>query len=175
MSVLKPTFMTVTSDSYKRGMNNNRTDNNNNNINNIAEVNKNNDHHLGEKDQIKTKKLVVNEKKKVFDLGDSMVKHIQGWDMTKKLENKHNVYIRQFAGSKEICMNDYVKPCIRENNPYHIIFHVGTNDIPTSKDPLAIAESIVDLAKSVMTQDRSFTISGVNASFASRPVSHLSR
>ena len=43
-------------------------------------------------------------------------------------------------------MNDYVKPCIRENNPDHIIFHVGTNDIPTSKDPLAIAQSIVDLA-----------------------------
>ena len=58
-------------------MNNNRTDNkNNNNINDITEIDKNNDHHLGEKDQIKTKKLVVNEKKKVFILGDSMVKHI---------------------------------------------------------------------------------------------------
>ena len=143
-----------TSDSYKR------TDNNNN-INEITKANKNNDHHLGEKDQMKTKKLVVNEKKKVFVLGDSMVKHIQGWDITKKLENKHKVYIRQFAGSKIICMNDYVKPCIRENNPDHIIFHVGTNDIPTSKDPLAIAQSIVDLAKSVMNQDRGVTISGI--------------
>ena len=45
-----------TSDSYKRGMSNNRTDNkNNNNINDITKVNKNDDHHLGEKDQIKTK------------------------------------------------------------------------------------------------------------------------
>ena len=58
-------------------------------------------------------------------------------------------------------MNDYVKPCMRENNPDHIIFHVGTNDIPTSKDPVAIAQSIVDLTKSVMTQDRSVTISGI--------------
>ena len=58
-------------------------------------------------------------------------------------------------------MNDYVKLCIRENNPDHIIFHAGTNYIPTSKDPLAIAQSIVDLAKIVMTQDRSFTISGI--------------
>ena len=78
-----------TSDSYKRGMNNNRTINNNN-INNIK-ANKNNDHHLGEKDQIKTKKLVLNEKKKVFVLVDSTFKHIQGWDLTKKLENKHKV------------------------------------------------------------------------------------
>ena len=100
-------------------------------------------------------------RRKFFVLGDNMVKHIQGWDITKKLENKHKVYIRQFAGSKVICMNDYVKPCIRENNPDHIIFHVGTNDIPTSKDPLAIAQSIVDLAKNVMTQDGSVTISGI--------------
>ena len=100
-------------------------------------------------------------RRKFFVLGDNMVKHIQGWDITKKLENKHKVYIRQFAGSKIICMNDYVKPCIRENNPDHIIFHVGTNDIPTSKDPLAIAQSIVDLAKNVMTQDGSVTISGI--------------
>ena len=80
-----------------------------------------------------------------------MIQDIQDWEITKKLENKHKVYIRQFAGSKIICMNVYVKPCIREKNPDHIIFHVGTNDIPTSKDPLAIGQSIVDLAKIVMT------------------------
>ena len=58
-------------------------------------------------------------------------------------------------------MNDYVKPCIGENNPDHIIFHVETNDIATSKDPVAIAQYIVDLSKSVMTQDYSVTISGI--------------
>ena len=71
-------------------MNNNRTDNkNNNNINDITELNKNNDHHLEEKDQMKTKKLVANEKKKVFVLGSFrfvLVKHIQGLDIIKKLE-----------------------------------------------------------------------------------------
>ena len=90
-----------------------------------------------------------------------MVKHIQGWDITKKLKSKHKVYVRQFAGSKVICINDYVKPCMRENNSDHIIFHVGRNDIPTSKDPLAIAQPFVDLAKSVMTQDRCVTVSGI--------------
>ena len=82
-----------TNDSYKRGTDNNRTDNKNNNkINDITRVNKNKDPHLGEKDQIKTKKLVVNEKEKVFVLVDSMVKHIQGWDITKKVENKQSLY-----------------------------------------------------------------------------------
>ena len=90
-----------------------------------------------------------------------MVKHIQDWGITKKLENRHKVYIRQFPGSKVICINNYVKPCIRENNPDYITFHVGTNDIPTSKDPLAIAQSVVDLAKSVITQDHSVAISDI--------------
>ena len=82
-----------TNDSYKRGMNITRTDNkNNNNINNITKINKINYHHLGEKDQIKTKNLIVNEKNKVFALGDSMVNHIQGWDITEKLQNKQNLY-----------------------------------------------------------------------------------
>ena len=47
-------FHNSTSDRYKRGMKNNRTYNNNN-INDITKTNKNNDHHLEEKDQIKTK------------------------------------------------------------------------------------------------------------------------
>ena len=82
-------------DRYIRGMNNNKTDNkNNNNISDVTKVNKNDDHHLGEKDQIKTKKLLVNEKNKVFVLGDSLVKHIQGWDITKKQGNKRSKVIR---------------------------------------------------------------------------------
>ena len=72
-------------------------------------------------------------KRRKFSL-DSMVKHIQVWDITKKLENKHKVYIREFAGSKGICMSDYIKLCICENNANHI-FHVRSNDIPISKDP----------------------------------------
>ena len=82
-------------DRYIRGMNNNKTDNkNNNNISDVTKVNKNDDHHLGEKDQKKTKKLLVNEKNKVFVLGDSLVKHIQGWDITKKQGNKRSKVIR---------------------------------------------------------------------------------
>ena len=59
-------------------------------------------------------------------------------------------------------MKEYVKPwCIRESNPDHVIFQVRTSDIPTSKDPLATVQSIVDLAKNIMTQDRGVTISDI--------------
>ena len=78
-----------------------------------------------------------------------MVKHIQGWEINRKLDYKQNVYVRQFSGAKINCISDYVKPCTRENNPDHIIFHVGTNDIPSTKTPEFIARSILDLAKNV--------------------------
>ena len=44
-----------------------------------------------------------------------------------------------------MCMEDYVKPTLREM-PTHIILHAGTNDVPTKKAPEQIAENIVNLA-----------------------------
>ena len=85
--------------------------------------------------------------KSVFVLGDSMVKHVQGWDITKRTDNKRKIYVRQFSGSKVDFMKDYMKPCIRESNPDHLIFYIGTNDVPSNKKAKSIAESIVSLAK----------------------------
>ena len=62
-----------------------------------------------------------------------MVKHVQGWDITKRIDNKRKVYVRQFSGSKVDCVKDYMKPYIRENNLDHLIFHVETNDAPSEK------------------------------------------
>ena len=78
--------------------------------------------------------------KKVFLLGDCMVKHVQGWHITKRIGNKRKVYVRQFSECKVDCMKDYMKPCMRENNPDHLIFHDGTNDVPSNKKSKFIAE-----------------------------------
>lgn len=40
---------------------------------------------------------------------------------------------------------NHVKPVIREQ-PDHIVFHIGTNDLPSIKSPREIAKSITDLA-----------------------------
>ena len=56
-------------------------------------------------------------------------------------------------------MNDYVEPCIREGHPGHIIFNVGANNLPLEKDPNGIAQSIIRLAKSVVTENRDVTVS----------------
>ena len=54
-----------------------------------------------------------------------MVKHIKGWDLSAKLDNHHSIYLRNFPEAKVRSMKDYTKPCIREENPDHIILHVG--------------------------------------------------
>ena len=53
-------------------------------------------------------------KKKLFILGDSMVKHLQAWDISSKLHNNHKVYVRSFSSAKVKFMMDYSKPCIKE-------------------------------------------------------------
>ena len=103
----------------------------------------------------------TNDIKMVFVLGDSMVKDIQGWDINKRIDNKRKVYERQFSGSKVDSMKDYMKPCIRENNPDHLIFHVGTNDVPSNKRAKSIAESIVSLAKEVKASKADVSISSI--------------
>ena len=112
----------------------------------VHDTNKINDSEKRIKENQTGKAVVHKNMQKVFILGDSIVKHIQGWEITKKLDDKQKVYVRQFSGSKVSCMKDYVKPPIRENNLDHI-FHVGTNDAPSEKTPQVIAQSIVGLVK----------------------------
>ena len=68
--------------------------------------------------------LSVN-KKKIFILSDSMVKHIRGWDISSKLQNKHKVYVCSFLSAKIKSMKYYSKPCFKEDKPDHLILHVG--------------------------------------------------
>ena len=59
------------------------------------------------------------------------------------IKNEHQLCfsVSQFAVSHVNCMNDYVKSCTRESDPGHIIFNVGTNDLPLDKDPNRMAQS----------------------------------
>ena len=125
----------------------------------VDDTNKINDSEKRIKENQTGKAVVNKNKQNVFILGDSIVKHIQGWEITKKLDNKQKVYVRQFSGSKVSCMKDYVKPSILENNPDNILFHVGTNDVPSDKTPQVIAQSVVDLEKTVANDNLQVTVS----------------
>lgn len=75
-------------------------------------------------------------------IGDSMIKNIKGWNMNKSLENDF-VVVKSFSGATTDCMNDYIKPSIKQK-PDRFIVHVGTNDLRSQETPSSIAKSIID-------------------------------
>ena len=79
--------------------------------------------------------------------------------MSKSLDNC-KVNVKDFPGARVRCMQDYVRPTIREN-PDHIILHVGTNDLTTNIPPEKVVESIIDLASSLKSNSSSVAISNI--------------
>ena len=100
-------------------------------------------------------------KKKIYILFYSMVKHLKDWDISANLKQRHSIYVRPFTGTKVRSMKDYAKPCIREDNLDHIILHVGTNESSFESDAGRVRKSIVDLVKSLLSESRKVTISGI--------------
>ena len=95
----------------------------------------------------------------MFILGDSIVKHKNGYDISRQIENCR-VYVKGFPGAKTECMKDYAQPTTREN-PDHILIHVGTNDLPSRRQPDVIAEDIIQLALKLKTNSCDVSISNI--------------
>ena len=85
----------------------------------------------------KSKKLIV-------ILGDSMLKHLNGWEMTKKVKNDWKIFVKHFSDATTNYMEDYMKPSLRKD-PNHIILHVGTNNLILGRTSQDIVISIVKI------------------------------
>ena len=46
--------------------------------------------------------------KSIYILGDSMMKHIEGWKLKESIDKNHNVYVRSFSGAKVKSMWSHV-------------------------------------------------------------------
>ena len=71
------------------------------------------------KDESQTKE------KSVMILGDSMLKHVNGYEISWKFPSKCKVYVRHFPGARTRCLKDYLERPLCEN-PEHFILYVGT-------------------------------------------------
>ena len=83
-------------------------------------------------------------KKLVFIAGDSMIQHVQGWDLS---TNDKHVAVKSFSGARTADMEDYLKPLLRKK-PDEIILHVGTNNI-RDESSRSVAEGIVNLVTQI--------------------------
>ena len=102
---------------------------------------------------------VISEKKNIVILGDSMIKHVNGYEMSEKLENC-KVYVKSFSGTKVRCMKDHMKPSMRKK-PDHTILHVGTNDLNSDRPSDLITKSIVYLAITLKKNSQNVSVSNI--------------
>ena len=69
------------------------------------------------------KNIGKGDQKSIFILGDSIVKKMNGYELQKSIKHTKKVVVRSFSKARIRCMNDHIKPTIREENPNHIILH----------------------------------------------------
>ena len=82
---------------------------------------------------------------------------MKGWKLSKDVNRKHKVYLL----AKIKCMKDYIKHCIRENNPDHVIIHSGTNKLGSERQAEIRDKFIIDVAKSITTNTCAVSISRI--------------
>ena len=107
----------------------------------------------------RTEKTLSGEKY-VFIVGDSVIKHVNGYKIWAKLESC-KVFVRPCHGATWRYLEDHVKPILREN-PDELIFHIGTNDIPFGKGNQDIADAVINLTMFVKTQSCGVSISSIS-------------
>ena len=76
-----------------------------------------------------------------------MLKHLQGWGITKKLNNGLEVYVCSFSFAKVKCLKDYRKQCSRENKSDHTILHVTKSNLSSGENAEMISKSITGISK----------------------------
>ena len=78
--------------------------------------------------------------KQVYIVGDIIVKHASGYDISRKLKT-----LKYLSVPPMVQQLDHVKPVSRDNTD-PIVIHIGNYDVSSNKAPETIAKSILDLA-----------------------------
>ena len=155
----KPNNNNNNNNNNKNKYNNNNGNNNNNNNNNNNEISSCNKNSTINKDNVISPSPSKISKETVFILGDSIVKKLNGFLLTRKVKHECLVKVRPFSSAKVRCMHDHVKPTIRDVNSGHVILHCGTNDLNSERTISQIARSIIELALSLKSKDNKISVS----------------
>ena len=95
-------------------------------------------------------------------VGDSIIKHIDGWRLNERMRS--TVSVRKIAVATTKSIIHHVKGCLEDTTPDFIILHYGANNLKgnsTSKASEGITNKILNLAASVKTSKNQIFVSGV--------------
>ena len=90
-----------------------------------------------------------------------MVNEVNGFELSKSIKHKYSVRVRFHPLAKMSCINDHVKPVIRNQEADHIILHTRTNDLSSDKAQVQICYDIANLAASIKYKIIKETISAL--------------
>ena len=89
-------------------------------------------------------------------LGNSVVKKVNGFLLTRHINHKYLVKVRPFSSAKLSCINDHMKPMLQDFNLEHITLHIG---IDTGRTTSQILKSIINLYQSLKTDANTMAVS----------------
>ena len=96
------------------------------------------------------------EKPSIFVIEYNMTKKLNGYLLTKKIKHKVIVKVRPFTTAKVSCMQDHVKPTIRDINPQN-----EKAELKTERRASQIAKSIIDLCIPLKKNENTIGFSGI--------------
>ena len=99
------------------------------------------------------------QRKKTLILGDSIVKHVEGWRLNKRM--KSAVSVRCIPGATTNAMKHHLKGCLEDSSPDNIILHHETNNLKSADNSEKIASDIVNLGLSVKNEKTKVYISSL--------------
>ena len=82
-------------------------------------------------------------------VGDSIVRHIDGWRLNKRMRSTVSVTSIPAAKTKDVI--HHVKGYLEDTSPDFIILHHDTNDLNSNITSEVIADKILNLADSIKT------------------------
>ena len=98
-------------------------------------------------------------KEKNLNVGDSLVKHIDGWRLNKRVMS--TVSVRSIPGATTKGMIHHVKCCLEDTSPDFIILHHGTNDLNDNSTSEEIADKTLNLAASIKIRKNQVFVSSL--------------
>ena len=103
--------------------------------------------------------MVGTKTKNVIILGDSVINHVNDYDIARKLD-KCKVFVKPFSGAKVQCLKDHMKPSLLKNLD-RFVLHIRTNDLNSDRSPELIAKSITDVDSSLKNDSHDVSISSI--------------
>ena len=111
----------------------------------------------GKKDKVRKLDDDKRDKPLVIVAGDSMLRDINGWMMSRS----NKVKVHSFSGANTSDMTHFLQPLMKKK-PDHVLIHIGTNNLCDNLlSPDDIAHNVVNLVKSVTSEGIKCSVSSL--------------